>query len=380
MKAGLGGRFWTLVHWTNWRVTFPLPPGHQAGVARRVMDELRRPARAAAGDQLADARAQPRRRRLRVSRGAGGRRVRRLGPQRPRPAGLVTFEAGDRHFHASRLYDTEPGVIRAFRMSYSWWLYERVLAVGGHGGGAGAAVVHAPAEPARPLPAAALVAAALPRVARLALARMVAGRAADWSAEQARVRANVARVLSPRQPGRARGAVGEVFRHFPRLLRRPHQHQPARGPARPPGRASRARALLAAAAEGRGVVLVTAHLGNWELGGRLLATRLRRTDPRRWRPRPIPASSASARRALAGALRAAGRPHRDGAAGGRAAAGRDRRAAGRSGARHPRGRPRGLLRRPGAVPARSLRAGARRRGARWCRPSACSTPTCATAS
>ncbi|HET7378780.1 MAG TPA: hypothetical protein VFJ24_01945, partial [Gaiellales bacterium] len=32
VKEGLGGRFWTLVHWTNWRVTFPVTRGHQAQV------------------------------------------------------------------------------------------------------------------------------------------------------------------------------------------------------------------------------------------------------------------------------------------------------------------------------------------------------------
>src|SRR5437660_1889694 len=42
VKEGLGGRFWTLVHWTNWRVTFPVTDGHQATVAREVIDELDR--------------------------------------------------------------------------------------------------------------------------------------------------------------------------------------------------------------------------------------------------------------------------------------------------------------------------------------------------
>src|SRR6267142_2360985 len=33
-------RFWTLVHWTNWRVTMPVPDGHQAAVLDEVLDEL----------------------------------------------------------------------------------------------------------------------------------------------------------------------------------------------------------------------------------------------------------------------------------------------------------------------------------------------------
>src|SRR5256885_13726429 len=41
VKEGLGGRFWTWVHWTNWRVTFPVTGGHQEGVAREILDELR---------------------------------------------------------------------------------------------------------------------------------------------------------------------------------------------------------------------------------------------------------------------------------------------------------------------------------------------------
>src|SRR5207237_186777 len=32
VKAGLNARFWTLVHWTNWRTTMPVPDGHQAEI------------------------------------------------------------------------------------------------------------------------------------------------------------------------------------------------------------------------------------------------------------------------------------------------------------------------------------------------------------
>src|SRR5262249_24462448 len=40
VKAGLNGRFWTLVHCTNWRVTMPLPDGQQAALLDEVLDEL----------------------------------------------------------------------------------------------------------------------------------------------------------------------------------------------------------------------------------------------------------------------------------------------------------------------------------------------------
>src|SRR5690349_15775869 len=40
VKEGLVGRFWTWVHWTNWRVVFPFPGSHQERVARQIMLEL----------------------------------------------------------------------------------------------------------------------------------------------------------------------------------------------------------------------------------------------------------------------------------------------------------------------------------------------------
>src|SRR5262245_48033430 len=41
VKAGLGGAFWTWVHWTNWRVVFPMPGAQQEMVARETLAELR---------------------------------------------------------------------------------------------------------------------------------------------------------------------------------------------------------------------------------------------------------------------------------------------------------------------------------------------------
>src|SRR5437899_2946861 len=41
VKEGLGSRFWTLVHWTNWRVTFWVTRGHQEHVAHEIVSELR---------------------------------------------------------------------------------------------------------------------------------------------------------------------------------------------------------------------------------------------------------------------------------------------------------------------------------------------------
>src|SRR5918996_714441 len=78
VKEGLGGRFWTWVHWTNWRVAAPVTPPH---VEFLVWD-----------------------------------------PNDPGEPGLITFDTELGRFLATRLYDTEPGVIRAFRMYYSWLL------------------------------------------------------------------------------------------------------------------------------------------------------------------------------------------------------------------------------------------------------------------
>lgn len=44
VKVGLRGmtaRFWSFVHWTNWRVSAPLPDGHQERVADEIAHEIR---------------------------------------------------------------------------------------------------------------------------------------------------------------------------------------------------------------------------------------------------------------------------------------------------------------------------------------------------
>jgi hypothetical protein len=123
VKAGLGPRFWTWVHWTNWRVTMPVPDGHQAAVLDEVLDEL-----------------------------AGGRLVQLLitnwpkqelnhtvvayaarpvtdgvelvmwDPNDPAAPGTILFDAQHDRFVSSHVYDTSVGPIRIFRMYYSWLL------------------------------------------------------------------------------------------------------------------------------------------------------------------------------------------------------------------------------------------------------------------
>jgi hypothetical protein len=123
VKEGLGGRFWTLVHWTNWRVTFPVTRGHQATVAREIIDELD------AGrlvQLLVTNWPKPELNHTVVAfayrPGAQGIDFVVWDPNDPAAPGLLTFQPGAGGFHASRLYDTEPGPIRAFRMYYSWLL------------------------------------------------------------------------------------------------------------------------------------------------------------------------------------------------------------------------------------------------------------------
>ena len=40
VKAGLHGRFWSLVHWTNWRLVYPHPRCHQARVASQTVADI----------------------------------------------------------------------------------------------------------------------------------------------------------------------------------------------------------------------------------------------------------------------------------------------------------------------------------------------------
>jgi hypothetical protein len=121
VKAGLGGRFWTLVHWTNWRVAFPVTLEQQAEVAREAMGEL------AAGrlvQLLVTNWPKPELNHTVIAyayrSGPAGVELVVWDPNDPEEPGLVTFDTGSSRFQATRLYDTTPGVIRAFRMYDSW--------------------------------------------------------------------------------------------------------------------------------------------------------------------------------------------------------------------------------------------------------------------
>ena len=121
-------------------------------------------------------------------------------------------------------------------------------------------------------------ASALPRPARLALARGL-GRLLSRAvpAERRAVRSNLTRVLPGASPRELDARVAETFANFGAffadlltLNRRPDL-------AAYVASAEGEHHLDAALGAGRGVVLLTAHLGNWEFAGRLLSSRGRRT-------------------------------------------------------------------------------------------------------
>jgi hypothetical protein len=120
VKEGLGGRFWTFVHWTNWRVVFPRGRDHQEG----VLDEIR-------GELEAGRLAQ-----LLITNWpilelnhtvvAFASRVTEAGvelaiwdPNEPERPGVITFDSARGQFWATRVFATRPGAIRVFRMYYS---------------------------------------------------------------------------------------------------------------------------------------------------------------------------------------------------------------------------------------------------------------------
>lgn len=123
VKAALTGRFWTWVHWTNWRVTFPVTRAHQENVVREIVEEL------SAGrlvQLLITNWPKPELNHTVVAFGfrdrGGAVELDTWDPNDPAAPGLITFDRNERRFVATRVYDTEVGPIRVFRMYYSWFL------------------------------------------------------------------------------------------------------------------------------------------------------------------------------------------------------------------------------------------------------------------
>src|SRR2546428_11025533 len=121
--------------------------------------------------------------------------------------------------------------------------------------------------------AAAAVASTLPRWARLRVAAELGSLAAlALPRERTRVEANLARVRPDLTPPARAVLAREVFRHFAICfadLVVANRQRPLPAPLLAPIRGSEY--LDEAGRARRGLVVLTAHLGNWELAGRLLA-------------------------------------------------------------------------------------------------------------
>jgi len=121
VKAGLRGRLWTLVHPTNWRMTFPSLPGQQERVARETVAELRagRPVQLFLTDFP----------RIEMNHSVLAFDYRASGPETvdfvvydpndPSTPGVVRFDRRDERFHPAPLCGVSVPRFRAFRQYYS---------------------------------------------------------------------------------------------------------------------------------------------------------------------------------------------------------------------------------------------------------------------
>ena len=120
VKEGMGGRFWTFLHWTNWRTLFPMSRGHQAG----VLDEIQRELAVGRLVQLLITNWPILELNHTVvvfaSRVHGARVDLAIwDPNEPARPGVITFDGARGTFWATRVYATRPQGIRVFRMYYS---------------------------------------------------------------------------------------------------------------------------------------------------------------------------------------------------------------------------------------------------------------------
>ncbi len=121
VKAGLGGRLPSLVHWTNWRLVYPHPRAQQERIAAETVRELQagRPVQWLISDFPRIA--------LNHSvlvyeyRPAGGDRVdfAVFDPNDPSQPGVIRFDRRERRFRPERLCGVDVPHLRAFRMYYS---------------------------------------------------------------------------------------------------------------------------------------------------------------------------------------------------------------------------------------------------------------------
>ena len=98
------------MHWTNWRVIFPVTAGHQAGVAREIMDEI---AQGRLVQLLVTNWPKPELNHTVVAyefrEDAAAIEFLVWDPNDPASPGRLTFDRQQSRFLATRIYDTEPG-------------------------------------------------------------------------------------------------------------------------------------------------------------------------------------------------------------------------------------------------------------------------------
>ena len=121
VKEGLVGRFWTLVHWTNWRVVFPVPA--LAAGAGRARDARPSSAEGRPVQLLVTNFPTWELNHTVLAYAIGSTRPVTSSslvydPNDPAEPGRVTFDRPSAASRRAGFYDTEPGPIRAFRMYY----------------------------------------------------------------------------------------------------------------------------------------------------------------------------------------------------------------------------------------------------------------------
>jgi hypothetical protein len=121
VKAALTGRFLSWIHWTNWRVVFPMPGAQQEGVVRETVAELQagRPVQWLVTNlpfiELNHTVV------VYAYRVNDGHHVDFFvyDPNDPKTPGTIRFDREAQRFWSERLYNTSVGPMRAFRMYYS---------------------------------------------------------------------------------------------------------------------------------------------------------------------------------------------------------------------------------------------------------------------
>jgi hypothetical protein len=124
VKAGLPRRLWTILHWTNWRMVFPLPRSQQERVAAETVAEIRagRPAQLLITDFP----------RIRLNHSVLAFDLRVDGPDQvdflvydpndPTVPGVIRFDRRDRRYRPAPLCGVSVPHFRVFRMYCSPFL------------------------------------------------------------------------------------------------------------------------------------------------------------------------------------------------------------------------------------------------------------------